>query len=144
MAVDAADLPRVEGVPARGLRAGSPRATATPPTTCWRSPPSAGAGAADPRPGRPDLLAETVFSARREQARSVGDALLRRTRLALLAARDVSDPGGETALRVARAMAPELGWDEARAGREAQAFLDEAAAEGIVARDDAAAYPVSK
>jgi glycerol-3-phosphate dehydrogenase len=73
---------------------------------------------------------------------SVGDALLRRTRLGLLAAREVTDAGGETALRVARAMALDLGWDEERAALEAQAFLDEAAAEGIVARTDAAAYPV--
>ncbi|HWI72302.1 MAG TPA: glycerol-3-phosphate dehydrogenase/oxidase, partial [Baekduia sp.] len=34
-------------------------------------------------PGAPDLLAEVVHAARREQARTVGDALLRRTRLGL-------------------------------------------------------------
>jgi glycerol-3-phosphate dehydrogenase len=83
--------------------------------------------------GPVDLLAEVVFAARREQARSVGDALLRRTRLGLLAAREVADPSGTTARRVARAMAPELGWDERRVEAEARAFLDEAAAEGIVA-----------
>jgi len=88
--------------------------------------------------GHPDLLAETVFSARREQARSVGDALLRRTRLGLLAAREVSDPASGVALRVARAIAADLGWDEARVEREAQAFADEAAAEGIVAHVPAA------
>ena len=38
-------------------------------------------------PGMPDLLAEAAFSARREQARSVSDVLLRRTRLGLTAAR---------------------------------------------------------
>ena len=37
-------------------------------------------------PGLPDLLAEAVLAARREQARSVADVLLRRTRLWLLAA----------------------------------------------------------
>jgi glycerol-3-phosphate dehydrogenase len=78
-----------------------------------------------------DLLAEVVHAARHEQARSVGDALLRRTRLGLTAARDVARP--ETAGRVARAMAPELGWDDARAEAEAAAFLREARAEGIVA-----------
>ncbi|MGH2952065.1 MAG: FAD-dependent oxidoreductase, partial [Solirubrobacterales bacterium] len=36
--------------------------------------------------GRPDLLAEVVIAARREQARSVADVLLRRTRLGLVAA----------------------------------------------------------
>ena len=38
-------------------------------------------------PGRPDLLAEVAYAARREQARTVGDVLLRRTRLGLTAAR---------------------------------------------------------
>ncbi len=42
--------------------------------------------------GLPDLLAEAPFSARNEQARSVGDVLLRRTRLGLLAARDLCAP----------------------------------------------------
>ena len=87
-------------------------------------------------PGRvrpPDLLAEVVYAARHEQARSVGDALLRRTRLGLTAARDVAAPDGVAARRVAAAMAPELGWGEARTEAEAQAFLLEAAAEGIVA-----------
>ncbi|MGZ4323764.1 MAG: glycerol-3-phosphate dehydrogenase C-terminal domain-containing protein, partial [Solirubrobacteraceae bacterium] len=35
--------------------------------------------------GHPDLLAEAPFSASREQARTVGDVLLRRTRLGLVA-----------------------------------------------------------
>ena len=42
-------------------------------------------------PGRPDLLAEVVLAARAEQARSVADVLLRRTRLGLLAAPDLRD-----------------------------------------------------
>jgi glycerol-3-phosphate dehydrogenase len=80
--------------------------------------------------GPPDLLAEAVHAARSEQARTVGDALLRRTRLGLLAAgRLTRDP--EAAQRVARAMAPELGWDDRRAETEAAAWLDEARAEGI-------------
>ncbi|WP_354701801.1 Glycerol-3-phosphate dehydrogenase 2 [Paraconexibacter sp. AEG42_29] len=79
-----------------------------------------------------DILAEVVHAARHEQARSVGDALLRRTRLGLTAARVVADPSAETARRVAAAMAPDLGWDESRVEAEAQAFLAEAAAEGIV------------
>ncbi len=144
-AVDPGELPRVEGVPPEAYERLAGRyghaahdVLAVAAERGELAQPILGSV-----PGPPDLLAETVFSARREQARSVGDALLRRTRLALLAAREVSDAGGETALRVARAMAPDLGWDEARAAREAQAFLDEADAEGIVARDDAAAYPVS-
>ena len=83
--------------------------------------------------GPVDLLAEVVFAARREQARGVGDALLRRTRLGLLAAREVADPSGTAARRVAHAMAADLGWDERRVEAEVGAFLDEAAAEGIVA-----------
>ncbi len=79
-----------------------------------------------------DILAEVVHAARHEQARSVGDALLRRTRLGLTAARVVADPSGEPARRVAQAMAAELGWDDARVDEEAQAFLDEARIEGIV------------
>jgi glycerol-3-phosphate dehydrogenase len=83
-------------------------------------------------PGRPDLLAEAPFSARYEQARSVGDVLLRRTRLGLLAARELTQPDRAVALRVAGAMAPELGWDELRVEQEAERFAQEAAAEGLV------------
>jgi glycerol-3-phosphate dehydrogenase len=83
-------------------------------------------------PGLPDLLAEAPFAARHEQARSVGDVLLRRTRLALLAARELCAPGAVAPLRVARAMGPELGWDDTRVGAEVSRFADEAAAEGIV------------
>ncbi len=82
--------------------------------------------------GCPDLLAEAPFSARREQARSVGDVLLRRTRLGLLVARALCDPRGEAPLRVAQAIGAELGWDEARTVREEEGFRHEAAAEGIV------------
>ncbi len=47
-------------------------------------------------PGLPDLLAEAVLAARREQASCVADVLLRRTRLWLLAARELdgSRPDG--------------------------------------------------
>ncbi len=83
-------------------------------------------------PGRPDLLAEAPFAARNEQARSVGDVLLRRTRLGLLAARELCDLDGEVPARVARAMGAELGWDEQRVAREVDAFRVEAQAEGIV------------
>src|SRR5215218_8636088 len=82
--------------------------------------------------GRVDLLAEAAFAARREQARTVGDVLLRRTRLGLTAGRDVCADGAAAARRVAAAMAAELGWDDDRSGREAAAFREEAAAEGIV------------
>jgi glycerol-3-phosphate dehydrogenase len=85
--------------------------------------------------GLPDLLAEAPFSVRHEQARSVGDVLLRRTRLGLLAARELCDPGAEVATRVAWAMAPELGWDDAQVREEVERFQAEAAAEGLVVAD---------
>jgi glycerol-3-phosphate dehydrogenase len=83
-------------------------------------------------PGRPDLLAEAAHAARREQARTVGDVLLRRTRLALTAARELLAPGAGALERVAAAMGEELGWDAARQAREVAAFREEALAEGIL------------
>jgi glycerol-3-phosphate dehydrogenase len=143
-AVDPADLPRVEGVPPEAYErlAGRYGHAAHDVLAVAAERGELAQPILGDAPGPADLLAETVFAARREQAMSVGDALLRRTRLGLLAAREVTDEGAETALRVARAMAPDLGWDDERAAREAQAFLAEAAAEGIVARTDAAAYPL--
>ena len=81
--------------------------------------------------GHPDLLVEAPFSASREQALTVGDVLLRRTRLGLVAARAIRDSNGAVPLRVARAMSAELGWDDARVGLEAQRFDDEARAEYV-------------
>ncbi|HEX3873065.1 MAG TPA: glycerol-3-phosphate dehydrogenase/oxidase, partial [Solirubrobacteraceae bacterium] len=80
-------------------------------------------------PGLPDLLAEAVYAARAEQARGVGDVLLRRTRLGLLAARGLDD---RPARRVAAVLAPELGWTDARTAVEVDRFAAEALAEGIV------------
>ena len=78
-------------------------------------------------PGRPDLLAEVVYAARREQARTVGDVLLRRTRLALTAAREV------TRRRTLLARSPRC-WGRARSAeqRGGRGSLAEAAAEGVV------------
>jgi glycerol-3-phosphate dehydrogenase len=83
-------------------------------------------------PGMPDLLAEATFAGRREQARSVADVLLRRTRLALTAARGLLAPGEQAPERVARALGAELGWDDARCAAEAERFRSDAAAEGLV------------
>ncbi len=71
--------------------------------------------------GRPDLLAEAVVAARHEQARTVADVLLRRTRLGLLAARRTVEDR-DVALRVARAMARELGWGRRDVKRAAEAW----------------------
>jgi glycerol-3-phosphate dehydrogenase len=83
-------------------------------------------------PGRPDLLAEALIAARHEQARTVGDVLLRRTRLGLTAGRTLTAPGGDAPARVADVLGEELGWDGARRASETEAFRAEAAAEGIV------------
>jgi glycerol-3-phosphate dehydrogenase len=80
-------------------------------------------------PGRPDVLAEAVVAARSEQARSVADVLLRRTRLGILAAPDLRD--GDSALPVAAAMAGELGWGRRRVRREAEAWVEAARADGV-------------
>jgi len=83
-------------------------------------------------PGRPDLLAELVFAARREQAGALADVLLRRTRLGVVAARDLCDPAGTALTAAARALGGELGWDEAAQRREVGRFLEAAAREGIL------------
>ncbi len=80
-------------------------------------------------PGHPDLLAEAVLAARLEQARSVGDVLLRRTRLGLLAAPALRT--AESVRPVAAAMGAELGWDAARVEAESEAWVEEAKLEGI-------------
>ena len=82
--------------------------------------------------GHPDLLAEAAYSARFEQARTVGDVLLRRTRLWLLAAPELG-VGSDAPVRVADALGCELGWDAGRVGYEAERFSEEARAEGAEA-----------
>ena len=63
----------------------------------------------------PTCWPRPCYAARREQARSVGDVLLRRTRLGLLAgARTLCAPGEQAPERVAAALGGELGWDAAR------------------------------
>ena len=90
--------------------------------------------------GSPDLLAEVALAARREQARSIGDVLLRRTRLGLLAARELAPAGPGTdsgapapVQRVGETMARELGWGPERLALELERFAEEARLEGILA-----------
>ena len=80
-------------------------------------------------PGHPDLLAEVVIAARREQARSVADVLLRRTRLGLVAAPELRDP--EATLGVAKLLGEELGWSDSRAAAEHEAWGRVTEAEGL-------------
>lgn len=80
-------------------------------------------------PGRPDLLAEVRIAARHEQARTVADVLLRRTRLGILAAPQLREA---SAVRpVAEQLGAELGWSRRQVKREAEAWLEAAAAEGV-------------
>ena len=79
--------------------------------------------------GRPDLLAEAVIAARDEQARTVADVLLRRTRLGLLAAPQLRD--ADVVRPVAEAMGGELGWSRRRVKREAEAWPAAAAEAGV-------------
>jgi glycerol-3-phosphate dehydrogenase len=79
----------------------------------------------------PDLMAEVAYAVRHEQARSLGDVLLRRTRLGLLSGRDLCAGDATEPLRVAQAMGTEFSWDATRLAAEVEAFRAEAAAEGI-------------
>jgi glycerol-3-phosphate dehydrogenase len=79
--------------------------------------------------GQPDLLAEVVVASRLEQARSVADVLLRRTRLGLLDAPALRT--AEAVRGVAEVMGRELGWDEQRVSEEAARWVGEVASEGI-------------
>ena len=85
--------------------------------------------------GMPDPLAEVVIAARREQAQSIGDVLLRRTRLGLLAARDLTWAGDmppDSVSRVAQILATELNWDAPRVAAEITAWREIAKVEGLV------------
>jgi glycerol-3-phosphate dehydrogenase len=76
-----------------------------------------------------------VIATRNEQAQTIGDVLLRRTRLGLLSARELVAGGGDVPMAVARVsqvMGAELGWDEARRVRECQEWERVAVAEGIL------------
>lgn len=62
------------------------------------------------------------MAARDEQARGLADVLLRRTRLALLAAPQLRTP--ESVMAAAEALGAELGWDRPRTEAEAAAWPD--------------------
>lgn len=128
--VDPADLPRVEGVPeeAYAALAGRYGHAAHDVLAIARERGELAQPVVD---DLPDLLAEAVYAVRREQARGVGDVLLRRTRLGLLAG-PALDPKGPVAERVADAIGAELGWDENAVQAELSRWADESAAEGIV------------
>ena len=141
MAVDAAELPRVEGVPEESYEALAGRYGHAA-HDVLKIAAERGELAQPIVAGLPDLLAESVFAARREQVRGIADVLLRRTRLGLLAARELCGVGGEAlppVERVARALAPELGWDESQVAEEIERFRVNAEAEGILVEASGAA-----
>jgi glycerol-3-phosphate dehydrogenase len=128
--VDVADLGRVDGMPEPSYTALAARYghAAHDVLTVARERPELARTIVD---DLPDVLAEVVYAARREQARSLGDVLLRRTRLALLAAREL-DADGPVVARVAAALAGELGWSAEETARRRAEWREEARAEGVV------------
>ncbi len=79
--------------------------------------------------GMPDILAEVVIAARDEQARSVADLLLRRTRLGILAAPELRSAAAVAP--IAAALGGELGWSQTRIRAEAERWPAEMAREGV-------------
>jgi glycerol-3-phosphate dehydrogenase len=90
-------------------------------------------------PDLPDLLAEAPFAARHEQALTLSDALLRRTRLGILDAPRLAAPEGPEARAAAEAMGAELGWDDTRVAAELRDWEETARAEGLTGAPVAAA-----
>jgi glycerol-3-phosphate dehydrogenase len=132
--IAADELPRVEGVAADAYQALAGR-YGHGATTVLAIAAERGELAQPIVPDCPDLLAEVALAARHEQARSIGDVMLRRTRLGLLAARELTGQaaaaGDGPVARVGDVLARELGWDETRLAAELRAFEAEAASEGI-------------
>ena len=136
-AISADELPRVEGVPTISYQALASRYGHAAHEVLALAA-DRGELAQPIVPGLPDLLAEVALAARHEQARSIGDAMLRRTRLGLLAAHELTgapSPNVESGpvQRVGDVLARELGWDAHRLAQEIERFAIEARAEGIVA-----------
>jgi glycerol-3-phosphate dehydrogenase len=123
MAIAAGDLPRVDGVPDAAYEQLAGRYGHVAHDVLALAPEFPG----PVLDGMPDLMAEVVHAVRREQARSVGDVLLRRTRLGLTAARPLL--ASDAPERVAARVASELGGD---ADALAKAFRAEAEQEGIL------------
>jgi glycerol-3-phosphate dehydrogenase len=135
-AIDPDELPRVEGVPAESLPALAGRYGHAAHDVLAIAA-ERGELAQPIVPGLPDLLAEVALAARSEQARSIGDTLLRRTRVGLLAGRSLvadGDGASEPVQRVAEVLARELSWDGARMKTEMERFALEASAEGLSTR----------
>jgi len=94
-------------------------------------------------PDLPDIAAEAAFAVDHEQAHTVADVLLRRTRLGLLDARRLCEEGGEGPARVARAMGGLLDWDDSQVERELADWREVARAEGLVPTASARPAPAA-
>jgi glycerol-3-phosphate dehydrogenase len=141
-AIAVEELPRVEGVPEESYQALASRYGHAAHQVLALAA-ERGELAQPIVPGLPDLLAEVALAARREQARSIGDVMLRRTRLGLLAARELTEESGRGSPvdRVGDVLARELGWDAVRLRAELRGFAVEAEAEGILATGLGAPQP---
>ncbi|MCU0687247.1 MAG: glycerol-3-phosphate dehydrogenase/oxidase [Polyangiaceae bacterium] len=84
---------------------------------CAESP--ALAARVSPRPGRHDLLAQVVFGARHESARTLSDLLDRRLVLGTM-----GPPTADELARVAACAASELGWTPAQRDAEIERYRD--------------------
>jgi glycerol-3-phosphate dehydrogenase len=82
--------------------------------------------------GPVDLLAEAVHAVRHEHARTLGDVLLRRTRLGVTAARSLLADDAAAVRRVAAVVATERGWDGAATEAAVEDFRREARLEGLL------------
>jgi len=79
--------------------------------------------------GMPDLLAEAQLAVEFEQARSLADVLLRRTRLGLTAAASLAT--AESVEPLVSVMARGLGWTDVERRRQVDGWLDTIEAEGL-------------
>ncbi len=80
-------------------------------------------------PGMPDLMAEVVFAVEKEQARSVADVLLRRTRIGLTSASSLSS--AESVRGVAELAGASLGWTQSEMHAQCDEWVATVRAEGL-------------
>ena len=128
--ISSEDLPRVEGVPEDSYEALAGRYGKVAEQVLAVAQES-GELAQPIVEGLGDILAEAVWAIRQQQATTLSDVMLRRTRIALLAGRESLEPGSQLVRRVADAMARELGWDETEIAAQIAQFREEAESEGV-------------
>ena len=80
-------------------------------------------------PGMPDIMAEVVLAAEKEQARSVADVLLRRTRVGLTSASTLAT--ADSVMDVAGLLGRSLGWGPETVRSEAESWAGTVRAEGL-------------